>query len=188
MAMNLLHRWLCSSARWEKTSATQIIPWVLDEVELGDATLEIGPGYGANIRALRERTPELTGVEIDPALAARLRDRHAGRIRVIDGDGAAMPLPDREFSAVVSFTMLHHVPTPTLQDAVFAEAFRVLRSGGVFAGSDGLDRFAFRLVHLGDTCVPVPPATLPERLTRAGFTDVKVESGVGSFRFSARRP
>ncbi|MCM6774337.1 class I SAM-dependent methyltransferase [Nocardia sp. CDC159] len=187
MTMNLVHRWLCSSARWEKASATQIIPWALEGVDLGDATLEVGPGYGANVRALRERTTELTGIEIDPALAARLRARHAGRMRVVEGDGAAMPLPDNKFSAVVSFTMLHHVPSPDQQDAVFAEAFRVLRPGGVFAGSDGLDRFAFRLVHLGDTCVPVPPETLPERLARAGFTDVRVEKGLGSFRFHAYR-
>ena len=33
--------------------------------------------------------------------------------------------------------MLHHVPTDRLQDRLFAEAFRVLRPGGVFAGDRG---------------------------------------------------
>ena len=28
----------------------------------------------------------------------------------------AMPFPDGSFSAVLSFTMLHHVPSVTLQD------------------------------------------------------------------------
>ncbi|MFI5779669.1 class I SAM-dependent methyltransferase [Nocardia sp. NPDC051570] len=188
MTMNLVHRWLCGSAHWEKTSATRIVPWALEGVDLGDATLEVGPGYGANVRTLRGRTTELSGVEIDPALAARLRTRHADRLRVIEGDGAAMPLPDHEFSAVVTFTMLHHVPTPTQQDAVFAEAFRVLRPGGVFAGSDGMDSLSFRLVHLGDTYNPIPHTALPARLTAAGFTDIHVETGTGSFRFSARHP
>ncbi|MBF6329717.1 class I SAM-dependent methyltransferase [Nocardia transvalensis] len=187
MTMNLVHRLLCRSARWERASATRIVPWALSGVDLGDATLEVGPGYGANVRALHQRTRKLAGVEIDPVLAARLRDRQGDLIDVVEGDGAAMPLPDKEFSAVVSFTMLHHVPSPTQQDALFAEAFRVLRPGGVFAGSDGLDRLGFRLLHIGDTCVPVPPDTLTDRLTRVGFTDVEVERGTGSFRFRAYR-
>ncbi len=186
--MNILHRVLCRSALWERASATRIVPWALTGLDLGDSALEVGPGYGANIEALRQRVPTLTGLEIDPALAARLRDRKGGRVRVVDGDGTAMPLPDTEFSSVICFTMLHHVPSPARQDALFAEALRVLRPGGVFAGSDGLDSPGFRLIHLGDTCVPVPPDTLCARLTRIGFTDIDIETGTSSFRFRAHRP
>ncbi|MFB7716872.1 class I SAM-dependent methyltransferase [Nocardia sp. NPDC056100] len=188
MGMNVLHQLCCRSSMWEKTSATRIVPWALDRLDLGDNALEVGPGYGANVRTLRERTAVLSGLEIDPALATRLRSQHSERMRVIEGDGTAMPLPDREFSSVVCFTMLHHVPSPAQQDALFAEAFRVLRPDGVFAGSDGLDRPMFRLIHLGDTCVPVPPDTLADRLTRIGFTDIDIEPGASIFRFRARRP
>ncbi|WP_431970878.1 class I SAM-dependent methyltransferase [Nocardia sp. bgisy134] len=188
MPMNLLHRMLCRSALWERTSATRIVPWALTGLDLGAAALEIGPGYGANVRTLASRTGALTGLEIDPGLAARLRDRHGADMTAVEGDGAAMPLPDSAFDAVVCFTMLHHVPSAAVQDAVFAEALRVLRPGGVFAGSDGLDSRGFRLLHVGDTCVPVPPDTAAERLTRAGFTDVDIETGTTSFRFRARRP
>ncbi|WP_225726683.1 MULTISPECIES: class I SAM-dependent methyltransferase [unclassified Nocardia] len=188
MAMNYFHRILCRSAMWERASATRIVPWALSGLELGDETLEIGPGYGANVRALGARTGSLTGLEIDSALAARLRTRHPGAITVVDGDGTRMPFPPSGFDSVVCFTMLHHVPTPAAQDDLFAEAFRVLRPGGVFAGSDGLDSRIFRLIHLGDTCVPVPPDTATTRLARAGFTDIEIEIGEGSFRFRARRP
>lgn len=186
--MNLLHRMLCRSSMWQRASATRIVPWALAGLDLGASTLEIGPGYGANVEALRARTGALTGVEIDPALAARLRLRHPGTLTVIEGDGADMPLPPRQFDSVVCFTMLHHVPTVGAQDALFAEALRVLRPGGVFAGSDGLDGKLFRLIHLGDTCVPVPPHDAADRLTRIGFTDVDIETGSGSFRFRATRP
>ncbi|MEU7222163.1 class I SAM-dependent methyltransferase [Nocardia iowensis] len=188
MAMNLLHRLLCRSAMWERASATRIVPWALSGLDLGASALEIGPGYGANVRALLDRADTLTGVEIDPVLAARLRTRHGSAITVVDGDGADMPFPPRQFDSVVCFTMLHHVPTPSQQDALFADALRVLRPGGVFAGSDGIDSRMFRLIHLGDTCVPVPPETAADRLTRIGFTDVEIETGTTSFRFRARRP
>ncbi|WP_084534561.1 class I SAM-dependent methyltransferase [Nocardia yamanashiensis] len=188
MGMNIFHQLLCRSSAWEKTSATRIVPWALRDLDLGDNALEVGPGYGANIATLRERVPVLSGLEIDPALAARLRKRRSGQVRVIDGDGTAMPLPDKEFSSVVCFTMLHHVPSPAQQDDLFAEAFRVLRPDGVFAGSDGLDSLGFRLIHLGDTCVPVPPATLTARLTRIGFTDIEIDTAPTMFRFRARRP
>lgn len=188
MAMNYFHRLLCRSALWERTSATKIVPWALSGLDLGACTLEIGPGYGANVRALRERTTALTGVEIDPVLASRLRTRHSGAITVIEGDGADMPLPPRQFDSVVCFTMLHHVPTVDAQDALFAEALRVLRPGGVFAGSDGLDGPIFRLMHLGDTCLPIPPDRAADRLAGVGFTDVEIETGTTSFRFRARRP
>lgn len=173
---------------WEKTSATRIVPWALSGLDLGADTLEIGPGYGANVSALLARTSALTGVEIDPALAARLRDRHGRVMTVIDGDGADMPLPPGRFDSVVCFTMLHHVPSPARQDALFAEALRVLRPGGVFAGSDGLDSRMFRLLHLGDTCVPVPPETAADRLRRIGFTDIDINTGTNIFRFRARKP
>jgi SAM-dependent methyltransferase len=185
MAMNLLHRRCCSSNRWAKSVEQELIPWTLAEVNLGDNVLEIGPGYGANIRVLIDQVPRYTAVEIDPAMAKRLQDIYGSRARIIHGDGADTGLPDGDFSAVVCFTMLHHIPTPTLQDRLFAEAFRVLRPGGVFAGSDGVPSLRFRVVHLRDIYNPVSPDTLPDGLRRAGFSDVAVDTKSGRQRWRA---
>jgi len=43
-------------------------------------------------------------------------------------------------------------------------------------------------VHLGDTCTPVDPGTLPGRLTAAGFTQVTVEADRRLVRFAAYAP
>ena len=142
-----------------------------------DRTLEIGPGYGAFLRVLIDKTPQLTSVEIDTPMAQLLQRRYGERARIINGDGTDSGLPADEFSSVVCFTMLHHVPTAELQDRLFAEAFRVLRPGGVFANSDGVPSLPFRILHFRDTCNPVPPETLPDRLRAAGFHDVDVEVG-----------
>lgn len=188
--MNAAHQRLCSSEKWARTTEEQILPWALEGVELGDDVLELGPGYGANLRVLVDRVPRLTALEIDADTVALLRRDYGDRARVLHGDAAAMDLPDASFSAVVCFTMLHHVPTEAQQDRLFAEAFRVLRPGGVFAGSDSQPSLRFRLLHVGDTMNPVTPAHLPARLTAAGFTDVSVSLGPEArrVRFQARRP
>ncbi|CPR08287.1 type 11 methyltransferase [Mycobacterium bohemicum DSM 44277] len=183
--MNLCHRWCCSSDRWAEAVERHHLPWVLDGVDLGDNTLEIGPGYGAFLRVLVDKTARLTAVEIDPAMAERLRDRYGDRALIVTGDGTATGLPAGEFSSVVSFTMLHHVPTAELQDRLFAEAFRVLRPGGVFAGSDTVTSLKFRLLHFRDTCNTVSPDSLPDRLRQAGFAGVEVEVRDGRQRWRA---
>jgi SAM-dependent methyltransferase len=88
--------------------------------------------------------------------------------------GILTPHDDGRFSAVVCFTMLHHVDSPARQDELFAQAHRVLRPGGIFAGSDSTATEGRRAFHADDTYVPIDPAVLPERLRSAGFTDVKV--------------
>ena len=185
MAMNLCHRLCCNSNRWAKEVEDQLLPWVLADMELGDNTLEIGPGYGAILRVLVDKTPKLTSVEIDTPMAQRLQQLYGERAHVINGDGTNTGLPANEFSSVVSFTMLHHVPTAELQDRLFAEAFRVLRPGGVFAGSDSVTSLRFRILHFRDTCNTVSPQTLPDRLHAAGFHDVDVEVRAGRQRWRA---
>ncbi|HEX5406173.1 MAG TPA: methyltransferase domain-containing protein [Pseudonocardiaceae bacterium] len=174
--MNRQHRRLCASAEWADTVAGRL-PLVLDKADLGTDVLEIGPGYGATTKILAQRYPNLTALEVDTDRAARLATEVPAT--VVPGSGAAMPFRDNGFSGVVCFTMLHHVPSPELQDDLFAEAHRVLAPGGVFAGSDSQLNLRFRLLHVGDTMVVVNAATLPDRLARAGFSDVRIEHEQG---------
>jgi SAM-dependent methyltransferase len=99
-----------------------------------------------------------------------------------------MPFLDCRFSASVSFTMLHHVPSRELQDKLFREVWRVLEPGGVFVGSDSLQSWLMRVIHIGDTLVPVDPHTVGMRLEAAGFEVLEVERNSQVFRFYARRP
>jgi SAM-dependent methyltransferase len=104
------------------------------------------------------------------------------------GDATAMPFPDQVFSGAACLTVLHHVRSLTLQDQLFAEVYRVLRPGGIFAGTDSMQSLLMTIFHIRDTMLPVDPAALPRRLETAGFRDVKVEIGGAPFRFLARRP
>jgi SAM-dependent methyltransferase len=186
--MNRFHRWYCRSDRWASTLRDRLMPWVLPDLDLGDDVLEVGPGPGLTTDRLAAVVPRLTAIEVDAAAAAALRGRTAGRVDVVTGDATAMPFEDRRFSGAVSFTMLHHVPSPELQDRLLAEVHRVLRPGGVFAGSDSTTSLLFRIAHLRDTMVLVDPDTFGERLAAAGFDRVRVQRADGAFRFSCRRP
>jgi SAM-dependent methyltransferase len=186
--MNRLHLWLCHSDRWRAT-VQQRVPWVLDSTNLGPNVLELGPGLGLTTDLLRMSLTRLTALEIDPKLASALAARLRGsNVEVIEGDATTMPFTDSEFSGAVSFTMLHHVASRELQDQVLREVFRVLRPGGFFVGSDTRQSLLMRLIHIGDTLVPVDPDTFGTRLESAGFEVHAIEKGNEAFRFCVKRP
>lgn len=188
--MNIIHRWYCRSDSWATALQKYMMPWVLKDMELGDDVLEIGPGPGRSTEWLRPKVAHLTSIEIDHRLAGALKQSVAGtNVTVVEGDATKMPFPDNSFSAALCFTMLHHVPSPQLQDRLMAETCRVLKPGALFAGSDSTPSLRWNLFHIMDTRVPVDPAKLANRLQAAGFTDAEVEeSAYHSFRFRARKP
>ena len=197
--MNRQHLEFCASAEWADIVETEILPWAVGDLDLGDDVLEVGSGPGLTTDVLRRRVPRLTAVEIDPDLARSLKERlRDSNVQVIRADATRLPLESGRFSAATSFAMLHHVPSRELQDGLLAELCRVLRPGGLLVGSDAVDTGELDEFHRGDTYVPCDPHELPGRLRAAGYVDVRVELGdLGPsrpaqsrrrFRFSAAAP
>ena len=185
--MNEGHR-ACDSPEWRAAVRDEIIPWALGAVDLGDDVLEIGPGYGATTDVFAQVLPRLTTVEIDAALAERLRARYAGtHVEVVTADATGLAFPDGRFSGAVCFSMLHHVPSAAAQDRLFAEAARVLRPGAPMVAVDSVESEGLRAFHEGDTYQPIDPATLPARLHGAGFDEVDVRVGDYGWTALARR-
>jgi SAM-dependent methyltransferase len=174
--MNENHQQLCPSPEWQEFLHTEVLPWLAERAELGAELLEVGPGPGASTEWLRHRVGRLVAIEVDPVAADRLRDRFAGtNVEVLTGDATDLPFEDGSLDSAASFTMLHHVPTEALQNALLAEVARVLRPGGVFIGNDSIPSDDLEAFHEGDTYNPIDPAGFPARLRDAGFADVLVE-------------
>jgi SAM-dependent methyltransferase len=184
--VNRVHHFYCSREGWKRHVREDLVPAALEEVDLGDEVLEVGPGFGPATDALVGRVESLTALEIDPALAAGLRARFGSQVRVCEGDGTNLPFPDGSFSGAACFTMLHHVPTRALQDRLFSEVRRVVRPGGVFAGTDSTGRgLGFALLHIGDVRNVLDPEELPGRLQTAGFERASVDWNADTLRFRA---
>jgi len=187
--MNQKHLALCSSAEWAEAVERWIIPRVVSDIDLGDDVLEVGPGPGLTTDVLRGLVDRLTAVEVDQSLADTLSARLAGsNVEVVHADATDLPFASGRFSAALSFTMLHHVPSVAQQDKLFAEVARVLRPGGLFAGRDSRDSEDFRELHTDDVCVPIDPAGFDARLFQAGFAQVHVEIDEYSVHFRATTP
>jgi SAM-dependent methyltransferase len=185
--MNRFHQRYCASEKWRDLMVGEILPWVLEDIDLSGSVLELGPGPGLVTEALvRYGVANLTSLEIDPEAAGRLRRRYRDRVAVETGDAAAMPFADDSFDLVICCTMLHHVPSSEGQDRILAEARRVLRPGGLLVGSDSRTSLRLRLFHIFDVFNPVDPFTWSDRLAVAGFAHPVVEPAAGRFRFRAR--
>ncbi len=103
----------------------------LDALELEelDRLLDIGCGTGAAVRAAAEVVERAVGVDLSPKMLAKARERAAGlpAAEFVEGDSEDLPFGDREFTAVLCTTSLHHYPRP---EAAAREIARVLAPGG----------------------------------------------------------
>lgn len=179
---------LCSTDEWSAYMRDEVVTFAKAHTALGDRMLEIGPGPGASTEWLRREVRLLIAVELNEALAAALALRYAGtNVHVVVGDATELSHPDAAFDSVGCFTMLHHVPTARMQNAILSEAIRVLGPGGVLVGSDSLGSSGLHDFHAGDTYNPVDPGSLVARLQAIGFgrTTVVVDD---LLKFVAEKP
>jgi ubiquinone/menaquinone biosynthesis C-methylase UbiE len=117
--------------------------FVARAIELGAGkgqVLDVGTGPGDIPILLAHQAPEAEIVAIDAAehmlVVARRRVADAGvekRITLRRADAKDLPFEDESFDAVISNTILHHIPEPVM---LLREAYRVLQPYGVLCIRD----------------------------------------------------
>ena len=97
----------------------------------GSSVCDLGCGSGELSRRLADRGASVTGLDLSPLMVQEARDRDAvGEVTWVIGDATQTRLATESFDAVVASLMLMD-----LSDfrAVFAEACRILKPGGLMA-------------------------------------------------------
>jgi arsenite methyltransferase len=161
-------------------------PTALIALESGETVLDLGAGGGIDaLLSARRVGPagKVYGVDMTDDMLALARDnqRKAGitNVEFLKGTIEAVPLPDRSVDVIISNCVIN---LSTDKDAVFREAFRVLKPGGRFAVSDVVVRGNVpmdvrRSMELWVGCIAgaLDEDDYVARLHHAGFEDVSVE-------------
>jgi arsenite methyltransferase len=161
-------------------------PTALATIEAGQTVLDLGSGGGIDVLLSAKRvgpTGKVYGLDMTDDMLALARDnqRQAGvtNVEFLKGTIEAMPLPDNSIDVIISNCVIN---LSSDKDAVFREAFRVLKPGGRFAVSDVVARREVspevrRDMELWVGCIAgaLQDTEYAGKLTAAGFTDVAVE-------------
>ncbi len=103
-----------------------------------DVVLEIGGGPSGLTSLLYPRA-RVVNLDLDPSYGVALPNLRE-RVRFLAGDATALPLADGRLDAVTMFDLIEHVPDDR---AAMAEAWRVLRPGGVLLLSTPESRWRY---------------------------------------------
>ncbi len=162
-------------------------PTAIAALRPGQTVLDLGSGGGIDcFLAARQVGPagQVIGLDMTEAMLA-LAERNkaslgdaAANVRFVRGEIEAMPLPDGEVDVIISNCVIN---LSLDKDAVFREAFRVLRPGGYLAVSDTVALQPFSEEMRRDAAVwsacasgSLDVATYMARLHAAGFHPVQI--------------
>ncbi|QND57043.1 MULTISPECIES: methyltransferase domain-containing protein [Mesorhizobium] len=164
----------------------------------GKTVLDIGCGAGGITLHLVERhgAAHATGFDVEQPVieAARRRAAERGlsdRADFVQAPPGPLPFADRSFDTVFSKDALLHVPD---KDSLFAEIFRVLKPGGVFAASNWMighdgepsPEMKAYIAAEGLSFAMASPARYAQAMRKAGFADVTVRDRNPWYREVAR--
>ncbi|MFG1920210.1 methyltransferase domain-containing protein [Micromonospora sp. NPDC048898] len=157
-----------------------------------DTVLDVGFGYGdQDFHWVETRgLTRIIGINITKLHIKVARERAAergltDRVDFREGSATAIPLPDASVDKIVALESAFHFDT---REDFFAEAFRVLRPGGLLVTADilpmagGIPKADIRshaikwIRIMVDDANWYPSATYGTKLAKAGFTDVNVTS------------
>ncbi len=107
------------------------VDWFRERLGQGQDILDIGCRDGT-LTSQYAGGRRVVGVDIDPDALAAARAQHGIETHHINLNIKALPFANAAFDAVVAGEVLEHLQFP---DVAIADIHRVLRPGGVFAGS-----------------------------------------------------
>ena len=162
-------------------------PTAIADLQPGEVVLDLGSGGGIDCFLAAKQvgpTGKVIGLDMTTEMI-KLARRNAKKMGMTNvdfryGEMEEMPIPDESVDALISNCVINLSPD---KDAVFAEAYRVLRPGGRLAISDlvtngALPEFILKSEEAWCSCVSgaLDEAVYLDKIKAAGFTDVEVSS------------
>jgi len=170
---------------WLSPGGPEEVDRVLDGVDLaGQTVLDLGCGSGGiSLHLLKKHNAaHVTGFDVEEPVIRHAVDRAtllglSDRASFVQAPPGPLPFEDESFDVVFSKDALLHVPD---KDALFAEIFRVLKPGGLFAASNWMishdgepsDDMKAYVAAEGLSFAMASPARYRAAMERAGFRDV----------------
>jgi SAM-dependent methyltransferase len=161
-------------------------PTALIDLQPGQTVLDLGSGGGIDVLLSAKRvgpSGKVYGLDMtDDMLALARENQHkagATNVEFLKGTIEAIPLPDQSVDVIISNCVIN---LSVNKDAVFREAFRVLKPNGRFAVSDVVIRGDVpaevrRSMELWVGCVAgaLRDDEYAAKLKAAGFVDVELD-------------
>ena len=118
-----------------RSQPSQIKLNLIRDIEPDTEVLDIGCGNGLMFPYIAEKGAFYFGLDIAENLIDIAKDRYAGEIeegraRFVVGEATDLPVRDGEFDFVISFAVLHHLPSDEMRKKFFEEIQRALRPNG----------------------------------------------------------
>lgn len=162
------------------------IPTLAAELSVGETVLDLGSGAGADcfVAARAVGTGgRVTGVDMTPEMVEWAREHAAaggyGNVEFLEGQIEALTVEDASVDVIISNCVVNLSPQ---KEAVFAEAYRVLRPGGRVAISDLVATREMTPeerdnLDLYSECISgaIRPGEIRALLAAAGFSEFAIE-------------
>ena len=176
-----------SDLREAPLAVRRLVTRMARDLPSGGDILDVGNGLAAQDSVIAEVSDarSLTALNVTWSQLRAGRDRLASAgARGVNGDACRMPFPAVRFDGVISVEAAFHFPS---RRAFFAEAFRVLRPGGVLTFSDvpvrrlptspreALAGVAMLRLWGIRRRAAATPAQIEDAVRAAGFVDVHAE-------------
>mgnify|MGYP002591950241 FL=1 len=176
---------------------TPVSLWGISHLDLAgnEKILDIGCGGGINLSRFLKKVPRghVTGIDLSPDCVnySFMRNRNAiaeGRCSVYEGSAELLPFGANHFDVITAFETIYF--WPDLPNTL-KEIKRVLKPGGTFLIVNEADGYGF-LDNLYPKIIKdmtvYKTEELSSILTKAGFTNIEIDTKLGCVTVSARRP
>lgn len=179
-------RWLTAlpAIIWESSAAVGC-PFTLGDILPGQTVVDLGCGAGTDLciaALLCGKTGKAIGFDVTPAMVNKSKSNAQliglSQVEAFEADFTVLPLDDESADVVISNGSINLSPS---KSAVFAEAFRILKSGGRLQFAD-MVRSQVPGEPVADQCESwadcvsgtVAPEAYIEMLQQVGFRDAEL--------------